>query len=230
MTSTDILYLVHSPYNVGTDSAITWANMQSSITHVGTITTGVWNGTLLSPTYGGTGVNNGANTFTIAGNTAFSGAHTFTGTLTNNTAVTFPTSGTLATTTQIPTGAALTETNDTNVTLTLGGSPTTALINAASITAGWTGTLSGARGGTGTVNTGQTINLSSFATGYVLTSDASGNAAWAANPGVGSVLLSPSGDQTITAHSLTIAQGNLTAGSSGHTGTVTSFPPTASKG
>lgn len=45
--------------------------------------------------------------------------------------------------------AALTKTDDTNVTLTLGGSPTTALVNAASLTLGWTGTLTVARGGTG---------------------------------------------------------------------------------
>lgn len=45
-------------------------------------------------------------------------------------------------------GAALTKTDDTNVTLTLGGSPSTALVTAASITAGWTGTLAVARGGT----------------------------------------------------------------------------------
>ena len=50
--------------------------------------------------------------------------------------------------TGIPTGAALTEVNDTNVTLTLGGSPNIALLNAASITAGWTGQLSLTRGGT----------------------------------------------------------------------------------
>lgn len=56
-------------------------------------------------------------------------------------------------------GAALTRVDDTNVTLTLGGAPNTALVNAASITAGWTGTLSGARGGTGVVNTGKTITL-----------------------------------------------------------------------
>lgn len=46
-------------------------------------------------------------------------------------------------------GSALTRTNDTNVTLTLGGSPTTALLNAASLTLGWTGTLAAARGGFG---------------------------------------------------------------------------------
>jgi hypothetical protein len=43
------------------------------------------------------------------------------------------------------TGAALTKTDDTNVTLTLGGTPTTALLRAASITVGWTGTLADAR-------------------------------------------------------------------------------------
>lgn len=47
------------------------------------------------------------------------------------------------------TGAALTKTDDTNVTLTLGGSPATALLRAASLTLGWTGTLAIARGGTG---------------------------------------------------------------------------------
>ena len=41
--------------------------------------------------------------------------------------------------------AALTKTDDTNVTLTLGGSASTALVNAASLTLGWTGTLSSTR-------------------------------------------------------------------------------------
>ena len=45
--------------------------------------------------------------------------------------------------------AALTKADDTNVTLTLGGSPTTALLNATSLTLGWTGTLAVARGGSG---------------------------------------------------------------------------------
>lgn len=47
------------------------------------------------------------------------------------------------------TGAALTAANDTNVTLTLGGTPATALLRAASVTAGWTGQLAVGRGGTG---------------------------------------------------------------------------------
>lgn len=46
------------------------------------------------------------------------------------------------------TPAALTKTDDTNVTMTLGGSPSTALLNAASMTLGWSGQLSVPRGGT----------------------------------------------------------------------------------
>jgi hypothetical protein len=46
-------------------------------------------------------------------------------------------------------GAALTKTDDTNVTLTLGGSPTTSLLTASSLTLGWTGQLGVSRGGTG---------------------------------------------------------------------------------
>lgn len=106
-----------------------------------------WTGTL-SGARGGTGVANTGSTITIGNNFTMSGAFAFTGTLTNTTTVTFPTSGTLATTAQIPTGAALTKTDDTNVTLTLGGSPTTALVNAASLTLGWTGQLGLTRGGT----------------------------------------------------------------------------------
>ncbi len=71
--------------------------VQGNITTVGTVGTGAWQANVINPTYGGTGVNNGSSTITIGGNLAFSGPHTFSGTLTGNTAVTFPTSGTLAT-------------------------------------------------------------------------------------------------------------------------------------
>ncbi len=57
------------------------------------------------------------------------------------------TDGTIATwaTIPLPTPAALTKTDDTNVTLTLGGSPSTALLAATSLTLGWTGTLADSR-------------------------------------------------------------------------------------
>lgn len=47
---------------------------QTSITTLGTIGTGVWNGTVIIGTYGGTGVNNSTRTMTYAGNVAFTGA------------------------------------------------------------------------------------------------------------------------------------------------------------
>jgi hypothetical protein len=49
------------------------------------------------------------------------------------------------------TGAALTIGNDTNITLTLGGTPATALLRAASVTVAWTGSLAATRGGTGII-------------------------------------------------------------------------------
>jgi hypothetical protein len=72
------------------------AVVNSSLQQVGTIGTGTWQGTVISPTYGGTGVNNGSKTITLGGNLTTSGAFTSNFTMTGNTAVTFPTSGTLA--------------------------------------------------------------------------------------------------------------------------------------
>jgi hypothetical protein len=75
----------------------------ASITTLGTISSGTWQASVLSGTYGGTGVNNGARTLSYAGSIDFTGAFTFTAALTANTSVTFPTSGTL-----LSTGAAVT--------------------------------------------------------------------------------------------------------------------------
>lgn len=57
------------------------------------------------------------------------------------------------------TASALSEVSDTNITLALSGSPGTALLQAVQITAGWAGTLSGTRGGTGVNNGASTITL-----------------------------------------------------------------------
>ena len=70
---------------------------QTSITTLGTIGTGVWQGTVVGPTYGGTGVNNGSKTITLGGNFTHTGAHTLGLTTTANTSITLPTTGTLAT-------------------------------------------------------------------------------------------------------------------------------------
>jgi len=70
---------------------------QATITTLGTIATGTWQGTIIGPTYGGTGVNNGSNTLTLAGNVSHAGAFTQTFTATANTSLTLPVTGTLAT-------------------------------------------------------------------------------------------------------------------------------------
>jgi hypothetical protein len=113
-----------------------------------------WTGTL-GTTRGGTGLNSytlgdtiyasAANTLLqLAGNTTSTKNFlTQTGTGVVSAA---PSWGTISAA-DVP-GSALTKTDDTNVTLTLGGTPTTALLHATSLTLGWTGTLGLTRGGT----------------------------------------------------------------------------------
>lgn len=55
----------------GIDIANNYAG-QNSIVTLGTITTGTWHGTLLSPAYGGTGVSNASYTISLVGNLGFS--------------------------------------------------------------------------------------------------------------------------------------------------------------
>lgn len=88
--------------------------------------------------------------------------------------------------------AALTKTDDTNVTLTLGGNASTALLNAASLTLGWTGQLAVTRGGTGlatvaqgdilygsAANTLSALPKNTTATRYLANTGTSNNPAWA---------------------------------------------------
>ena len=88
--------------------------------------------------------------------------------------------------------AALTKTDDTNVTLTLGGSASTALLNAASLTLGWTGQLAVTRGGTGLATVAQgdilygsasntllALAKNTTATRYLSNTGTSNNPAWA---------------------------------------------------
>ena len=98
-------------------------------------------------------------------------------TLSGSTALGTPTSGNLTNCTGIPspTGAALTKTNDTNVTITLGGTPASALLQASSLTMGWTGTLAVGRGGTGVSSVTTTPTASSFA-GWDANNNLSANA------------------------------------------------------
>lgn len=93
--------------------------------------------------------------------------------------------------------AALTKTDDTNVTLTLGGSASTALLNAASLTLGWTGSLAVSRGGTGTGTAG--IAAFNNITGYTAsgaTGTTSTNLVFSGSPTIASPTLT--GDSVST--------------------------------
>lgn len=77
-------------------------------------------------------------------------------------------------------GAALTGANDTNITLTLGGTPSAALLAATSLTLGWTGTLAVARGGIGTGTASGTAldNITGFSSTGFLTRTGTGTYAF----------------------------------------------------
>ena len=112
--------------------------------------------------------------------------------------------------------AALTKTDDTNVTLTLGGSASTALLNAASLTLGWTGQLAATRGGTG---------FGSYAVGDILYADTTTSLAKLPDVATGNALISGGvgvapawGKIGLTTH----VTGTLPVGNGG-TGTATAF-------
>lgn len=156
----------------------------ASIVTVGTIATGTWQGSLVTGTYGGTGVNNGANTITLGGSLVTSGANALTLTTTGATNVTLPTSGTLSTTTGTVTSVGITGSTFlfVNSPITSSGSigisvQPTASISLASITAtgsstlaatALTGLLSG-----GTINTGA-ITSSALTSGVMTMATTSG--------------------------------------------------------
>jgi len=136
----------------------------------------------------------------------------------------------------ISSGAALTKADDTNVTLTLGGSPTTAQHAATSITAGWTGQLAVSRGGTGASSltsngvlygsgTSAIAATAAGTTGQILIGNTGAAPSWSAltsnavtSISFGSTGLTPS---TATQGAVTVA-GTLAVGNGG-TGTATAF-------
>lgn len=140
---------------------------QTSITTLGTIGTGTWQGTLVSPTFGGTGINNGAKTITLGGNLTTSGTFNTTLTATATTSVTLPTSGTLY-------GTAASSFSSANLSTSLSTKTGTAGNSVFSITPSLSGTgnqaisvkmLAGSNMGT----TGQSVGISFYeSTGAVI--------------------------------------------------------------
>lgn len=165
INDTDLFYLVQSPYTPGTDSGISGLSLKNlfvtipgstSLTTLGTITTGIWHATTIGAIYGGTGLTSytlGDMLYASAANTLARLAGNTTATKnflsqTGNGVVSAPPLWTTISASDIGGGQALTKVDDTNVTLTLGGTPATALLQATSLTLGWTGQLSLTRGGT----------------------------------------------------------------------------------
>jgi hypothetical protein len=99
------------------------------ISTTATLPTSDLNG-IVASSNGGTGINNGSSTITIGGNTTFSGAFDFTGNVTGSTNITFPTSGTLSTTTGTITS--VTFTGDGTV---LSSTPSSAVTSSGTLTA-----------------------------------------------------------------------------------------------
>jgi hypothetical protein len=131
-------------------------------------------------------------------------------------------------------GAALTKVDDTNVTLTLGGTPATSLLAATSLTLGWTGQLAVSRGGTG-LSSGTSGGIPYFSSTTAMTSSALlaanalmvGGGAGAAPSTIttGTGVVTALGVNTGTAGAFVVNGGALGTPSSG---TVTNLTGTAS--
>jgi hypothetical protein len=140
--------------NTYTTGDILYASGATTLTRLADVATGnalISGGVGVAPSYGKIGLTTHI-TGTLAVSNGGTGATTLTGYVKGSGTSALTASATVPAS-DISSGAALTRTNDTNVTLTLGGSPTTALLAASSLTLGWTGTLAISRGGTGSSST-----------------------------------------------------------------------------
>ncbi len=144
------------------DIAATYVG-QTSITTLGTVATGAWNGTVISPVYGGTGIaNNAASTLTISGNFAT------TLTVTGITSVTLPTTGTLVS--SVTTGNGVSAVNTAGALAFTLGVITPTSVNGLTITSTTgTFTLTNAKTLTVSDNTTLAINSITLAGGEVIT-------------------------------------------------------------
>ena len=192
--------------NVDVLSATTLGSsvVTSSLTSVGTIGTGVWQGTIINPTYGGTGYNNGSKTIALGGNLATSGAFDTTFTATANTGVTLPTTGTLV-------GSA--DTGTVTNTMLAGSIANAKLVNS-SLTVGNTNISLGATSNTltGLVSVTSTSFVGTL-TGSATSATTAGTVTTAAQPNITSVGsltgLTVSGNMTVSGNTTHTSTGAL---------------------
>lgn len=158
----------------------------TSLTTLGTVTTGTWNAGIIAGAYGGTGVNNNGKTITLGGNISTANAFTTSGnfaltlTATAATNVTLPTTGTLATL-----AGTETLTNKTLVLPTIGDTgarfngSTSGTITVVAVPSAGTNTIT-LPATTGTIITSGdagTVTSAMIADGTIMNGDISGSAA-----------------------------------------------------
>lgn len=167
-----------------TATALGSSVVSSSLTSVGTLTSGTWNANIISPTYGGTGVNNGTRTITLGGNLITSGSFSTTVTVTNTTSVTLPTSGTLIGSNDVGT---------VSNAMLAGSIPNNKLANSSIVLNGTVINL-----GDTTTITAQVAGALTVGTGLQLDSGTTYNGSAGRTISVDSTVVTTSGSQTVT--------------------------------
>ena len=121
---------------------------------------------VIGATYGGTGINNGANTITVGGNVNYSGAFTQTWTRTANTSLTLPVSGTVLSSVTAPAANPITGTPTVNTYLSGNGTWATlgtGVATALAVNTGSAGAMVLFNGALGTPTSGTVTNLTGTA-------------------------------------------------------------------
>ncbi|MFP5227573.1 MAG: hypothetical protein ACLGXA_08065 [Acidobacteriota bacterium] len=190
------------------------ATIGGTLAVTGGITSGAWSGTLISPTYGGTGVNNGSSTLTLAGNMAVAGAYSWTLNVPAAGSWTLPAAGTLV-------GSA--DTGTVTNTMLAGSIAATKITGTACVLSGSctvTGNLE-AQGGTVSVTSTGDASLAAFGsalggTAYVLLSGNNNANCWTQTAGSADLVIgytnscggaySPTTEVTLSPTSASFAQ------------------------